>query len=88
MGIQEAATQSINDTANTFRVSVPSDASEAEIRRRITETAMERGIVLTRLTTKRDNLEQRFLAATAEAQEYSTTTIDTAITKENGKYHA
>ncbi|MEJ6018710.1 ABC transporter ATP-binding protein [Corynebacterium sp. H113] len=92
MGIQEAATQPTNDSANTFRVPVPTDVNEAEIRRRIAETAMERGIVLTRLTTKRDNLEQRFLAATAEAQEYSTTaidtTIDTAITKENGKYHA
>lgn len=55
-----------------LRVPVEQGRSDAEVRRRIAQAALEQGVLITRLEVKRENLEQRFLAATAEAQEYKT----------------
>lgn len=48
------------------------DHAEAEIRRAIAQTALSNNLLLTSLYTKKDNLETRFLDATAAAQEYRT----------------
>lgn len=45
---------------------------EADIRRAIAHTALTNNLLITNLHTKKDNLERRFLDATAQAQEYRT----------------
>lgn len=60
------------DNAAEVRVTVGRELDEASVRGHIAASALREGILITRLETKRDNLEQRFLAATAQAQEYRT----------------
>ncbi|KAB1504567.1 ABC transporter ATP-binding protein [Corynebacterium sp. 320] len=45
---------------------------EQEIRRAVAQTALSNNLLITGLRTEQDNLEKRFLAATAGAQEYTT----------------
>ncbi|MCQ9167693.1 ABC transporter ATP-binding protein [Corynebacterium amycolatum] len=44
--------------------------SEQQLRRDIAAAALREGLLVTRLNTKRDNLEEKFLAATQDSQEY------------------
>ena len=66
----------------TMRVAVNNGSAgqldEAEIRNLIATTALREGFTVTKLHTETENLEQRFLAATRDAQEYRTTLVDTS----------
>ncbi|WP_431832276.1 ATP-binding cassette domain-containing protein [Corynebacterium bovis] len=53
-------------------VAVPEGGDEAEVRAMVAHTALREGVAVTALRTENENLEQRFLAATAGAQEYRT----------------
>ena len=57
------------DRERTLRVGV-NDIPEHEVRAAIAATALEEKFAVTKLATTADNLEQRFLAATAGQQEY------------------
>ena len=59
----------------TVRISVPEELDEAELRELVAQTALEENFLVTRLESEKANLEQRFLAATSEAQEYRTGTV-------------
>lgn len=48
------------------------DLEESQVRHAIAQTAYTNNLLLTSIYTKKDNLEQRFLNATAAAQEYRT----------------
>ncbi len=56
-------------------VDVPEERDESEIRAFIAQAALDQGFLITSLRTEMANLEQRFLAATATAQEYRTTEL-------------
>lgn len=58
-----------------LHVDVPAERTELDIRTQIAQAALEQGFLVTSLRTESANLEQRFLAATAGAQEYRTADI-------------
>lgn len=60
----------VGSRGSLLRLSVPSDASESEMRRVIAHTCLRENIAVTHLATETQNLEQRFLAATSNSQEY------------------
>ena len=60
----------VGSRGSQLRVAVPADADESELRRVIAHTCLRENIAVTHLVTETQNLEQRFLAATAESQEY------------------
>ncbi|MBC2682116.1 ATP-binding cassette domain-containing protein [Corynebacterium sp. 4HC-13] len=62
------------DMDRVLSVQIPQGQSDAEIRTHIAQTALSQGYLITQLNTVAANLEQRFLAATANAQEYRTQT--------------
>lgn len=57
---------------NQLTLTLPEGTNEAEIRHLLATAALETGTLVTKLTTEQENLEERFLAATANAQEYKT----------------
>ena len=56
----------------SMRIALPEELSEAELRELVAQTALEENFLITKLAAETANLEQRFLAATSEAQEYRT----------------
>lgn len=56
----------------TVRISLPEDLNEAQLREIVAQTALDENFLITKLAGEQANLEQRFLAATSEAQEYRT----------------
>lgn len=60
------------------RIPLADGANDATLRGEIAAAALREGLLVTRLETKRENLEARFLAATADAQEYRTAGVDRA----------
>ncbi|QQE50695.1 ABC transporter ATP-binding protein [Corynebacterium urealyticum] len=56
----------------SMRIVLPEGLSEEELRELVAKTAMEENFLITKLAAETANLEQRFLAATSEAQEYRT----------------
>lgn len=59
-------------SANELHISIPEGSTDAEIRRAVAEIALTAGIPVTGLKAESADLESRFLAATADAQEYRT----------------
>ncbi|MEY8564940.1 ABC transporter ATP-binding protein, partial [Corynebacteriaceae bacterium 7-707] len=53
-------------------VDVPDGVSDAVVRRAVAEAAVTAGVLVTGLRADAEDLESRFLAATADAQEYRT----------------
>jgi ABC-2 type transport system ATP-binding protein len=53
-------------------VEIPEGVSDAIVRRAVAEAAVTTGVLVTGLRAEAEDLETRFLAATAEAQEYRT----------------
>lgn len=67
-------------TTAGFSVSVDKNTDEQAVRTAVAMTALEARLPVFGLTTKQENLEQRFLAATAESQEYRTKqTVDSVV---------
>ena len=67
-------------TGNALSVGV-GDHDEFEVRRAIAHLALQNHLLVTSLTTRKENLESRFLSATAQAQEYrSHMPVDTTST--------
>ncbi|PLW03383.1 ABC transporter ATP-binding protein [Corynebacterium ulcerans] len=63
-----------------FSVSVDINTDEQAVRMAVAMTALDARLPVYGLSTKQDNLEQRFLAATAESQEYRTKqAVDSAV---------
>ncbi|AFM06694.3 ABC transporter ATP-binding protein [Corynebacterium pseudotuberculosis] len=63
-----------------FSVNVDKDADEQAVRTTVAMTALAAQLPVLGLSTIQDNLEQRFLAATAEVQEYRTKqAVDSAV---------
>ncbi|MEJ6547935.1 ABC transporter ATP-binding protein [Corynebacterium sp. USCH3] len=60
-------------------VDVPDGVSDAVVRRAVAETASTAGVLVTGLRADSENLESRFLAATASAQEYRTESTDDVV---------
>ncbi|WP_420098464.1 ABC transporter ATP-binding protein [Corynebacterium sp.] len=60
-------------------VDVPDGVSDAVVRRAVAETAATAGVLVTGLRADSENLESRFLAATASAQEYRTESTDDVV---------
>lgn len=60
----------VSGNAELMRVGVPAESDESELRRVIAHTCLRENIAVTHLATETQNLEQRFLAATADSQEY------------------
>ena len=58
------------DVDKQLRIPLYDGISEQQLRRDIAAAALREGLLVTRLNTKRDNLEEKFLAATQESQEY------------------
>ncbi|MDU4703835.1 MAG: ABC transporter ATP-binding protein, partial [Corynebacterium sp.] len=58
------------DVDKQLRIPLYDGISEQQLRRDIAAAALREGLLVTRLHTKRDNLEEKFLAATQESQEY------------------
>ncbi|WP_333618704.1 ABC transporter ATP-binding protein [Dietzia sp.] len=60
------------EPADTSRlaIAIPTDISEREIREMIAQTALRESLSLTHIATESQNLEDRYLAATADSQEY------------------
>lgn len=57
---------------HTLKIHVPDGEEDADVRAAIAQIALSEGLLITELRSESDNLEQRFLAATAAAQEYQT----------------
>lgn len=55
----------------TLRIRIPEGKKESEVRVRAAQLAHRNDILITGLRTESENLEQRFLAATSGAQEYT-----------------
>ena len=60
----------VSGNAELLRAAVPTETEESELRRVIAHTCLRENIAVTHLSTETQNLEQRFLAATAASQEY------------------
>lgn len=58
------------DVDKQLRIPLHDGISEQQLRREIAAAALREGLMVTRLNTKRNNLEEKFLAATHQAQEY------------------
>lgn len=83
--LQQALQQrGISATADPHRpelaITVSGTVNEAELRAQIAAIALENRIAITKLYTQQANLEERFLAATASAQEYKTQAATTGTT--------
>lgn len=61
-----------------LNIDIPDGSTDAEVRRAVAEIALSAGIPVTGLRAETANLEARFLAATADAQEYRTESAMTA----------
>ena len=59
----------------TVRIPLPDGMDEQQLRHDIAEAALQEKLLITHLVTRRENLEERFLAATAAAQEYRTSGV-------------
>lgn len=70
--LQREGLQVNADRDRVLSVLIPQGQTEADIRAHIAQTALSQGFLITQLNTVAANLEQRFLAATAGAQEYRT----------------
>ncbi len=60
------------DCERVLNVNVGQNVNEEQIRNLVAEIAQQQGFFVTGLRTEAANLEQRFLAATSQAQEYRT----------------
>lgn len=58
------------DVDKQLHIPLHDGISEQQLRREIAAAALREGLLVTRLQTKRNNLEEKFLAATQQAQEY------------------
>lgn len=72
-------------TGDQLTVEIPDGESERDVRRAVAETALTAGVVVTGLRAQSDDLEARFLAATADAQEYRTDNAVVSSDQSNGK---
>ncbi|WP_297008304.1 ABC transporter ATP-binding protein [uncultured Corynebacterium sp.] len=71
-----AGTDSAPGSSAELTVDIPDGTTDAEVRRAVAEIALTASVPVTGLRAETANLEARFLAATADAQEYRT---DTAL---------
>ena len=60
-------------------VDIPEGSTDAEVRRAVAEIALTASVPVTGLRAETANLEARFLAATADAQEYRTESATSAV---------
>lgn len=70
--LQSAGLDVSTRDAGVLALEVPENTEEIEIRRLVGKLSAEHQIPIIGLRTESQNLEQRFLTATADAQEYST----------------
>ncbi|HIW95461.1 MAG TPA: ABC transporter ATP-binding protein [Candidatus Corynebacterium gallistercoris] len=70
--LSAAGVEVLEVAGGQLSLAVPEGASEREIRAIVARIALDMQVPVTELRTETQNLEQRFLAATADAQEYST----------------
>ncbi|MDN6705270.1 ABC transporter ATP-binding protein [Corynebacterium glyciniphilum] len=72
-------------SGSQLTVDVPDGVSDEIVRRAVAETAFTAGVLVTGLRADSEDLESRFLAATADAQEYRTESTDAAVDPTAGK---
>lgn len=63
-------------SGSRITVDVPDGVGDVVVRRAVAETALTAGVLVTGLYAQSEDLESRFLAATADAQEYRTDSAD------------
>ncbi|MDN6260023.1 MAG: ABC transporter ATP-binding protein, partial [Corynebacterium sp.] len=63
-------------SGSQITVDVPDGVGDVVVRRAVAETALTAGVLVTGLYAQSEDLESRFLAATADAQEYRTDSAD------------
>lgn len=70
--LQAEGLSAAQDAAHSAKVNIPvsQQLDEATVRGQVAAAALREGILITRLQTKQENLEERFLQATSDAQEY------------------
>lgn len=67
-----AGVEVLDATPERLQLAVPDGATDRETRTMVARIALDSGVLVTGLHTETQNLEQRFLASTADAQEFST----------------
>ncbi|MGO1527017.1 MAG: ABC transporter ATP-binding protein, partial [Corynebacterium variabile] len=72
-GLADAVTDTTGGAGTAeLTVDIPEGSTDAEVRRAVAEIALTASVPVTGLRAETANLESRFLAATADAQEYRT----------------
>jgi ABC-2 type transport system ATP-binding protein len=72
-------------SGSQLTVDVPDGVSDEVVRRAVAEAAFSAGVLVTGLRADSEDLESRFLAATADVQEYRTESADAAVVPAVGK---
>lgn len=72
-------------SGSQLTVDVPDGVSDEIVRRAVAEAAFSAGVLVTGLRADSEDLESRFLAATADAQEYRTESTDAVVVPTVGK---